>query len=171
MNNLGRCHLARKRPDKAVPVFEEAWEIAKANLPADHPRRARIADNLAQAYQADGRPAKAVPLLEETLRLTKDQLGTNDLETVRREYLLADAYQASGRPDLALPHFQAAAAGMEGRGFQHPNARGVVLGLVGCLKQLGKSDEVRVWEQKWLAATKQRLDPAEPGPPPREIKP
>jgi len=67
MNNLAGAYKAKGQLDKAVPLYEQALEMKKAKLGADHPDTLKLMSEVANNYEALGRNAEAIRLREETL--------------------------------------------------------------------------------------------------------
>jgi tetratricopeptide (TPR) repeat protein len=103
MSNLAACHGATGKPEKAVPLLEEALRLRKERFGPEHPEVVTSMKNLATAYRDVRRPDRAVPLLEEVLRLEKARLEVDHPDVVTDLSDLASAYLAVGKPEKALP--------------------------------------------------------------------
>ena len=91
-DRLAQLHLATRRPDRALEVYEEA--IRKL------PENADLRFNLGIAYELNGRTTDALSSFEEVLRIDPERVDAH--ENLGRGYL------AGGRFDEAVPHLERA---------------------------------------------------------------
>src|SRR5207302_10561494 len=111
-------YRADRKPERALPLFEETFRLRRARQGVDHPETLVSMSNLAAAYRAVGRRDEALPLWEEALRLGRGRLGPGHSTTLNLMDNLAAGYGAARRPDRALPLLIEAAAGFERRRFR-----------------------------------------------------
>ena len=67
MGDLARDYAFAGRPDRALPLFEQAWAGRRAKLGPDHPDTLRSMSDLAGAYEDAGNVEKARELDKECL--------------------------------------------------------------------------------------------------------
>ena len=92
MYNLAQTYRDIDRPDRALPLFEEASRLMKAKLGPEHRYTVNAPNLLAQTYRDTGRLDRAIPLLEEILTRTRAKLGGDHLETLMASNELVRAY-------------------------------------------------------------------------------
>ncbi len=78
--------------DTAEQFFEEALQIRRQQLPADHPDVAESLNGLAALHAALGEFRKAEPLFEEALAIREQALGPGDLKVAMSLNNLANLY-------------------------------------------------------------------------------
>ncbi len=103
MVSLALAYLETGKAHLAVPLFEEALELATTQLGADHTDTLSSMNGLAEGYLAAGKTDLAVPLIEDTVRLRKAKLGSDHPDTLRSMNDLAVAYEEAGRFDVSVP--------------------------------------------------------------------
>jgi eukaryotic-like serine/threonine-protein kinase len=84
---------------KAIPLYEEALRLRKANAGGD---AIITMANMAQTYNEAGRTSEAIPLLEKVLEDDKSRRGPDHPNTITSMNNLALAYRDSGQPEKAL---------------------------------------------------------------------
>jgi tetratricopeptide (TPR) repeat protein len=101
---IAHVHVGRGDPQAALPIFDEAIRLRRANN--DPIGEATTLSNAAEAYHLLGRADTALELLHRSLLLRRE---TADLvgEAITNENM-AEVYLALARPDDAKPHADAA---------------------------------------------------------------
>jgi eukaryotic-like serine/threonine-protein kinase len=131
MNNLAVAYteLAQvsKKSDrkplaqKAIPLFEQTFDLCKTKLGIDHPYTLKTMNNLASTYQDVDRLAEALPLYEKALEREKIILGPAHSTTLSTMNNLASAYEEQGRLNDALTLYEEAFKLAEANlGANHP---------------------------------------------------
>src|SRR5262245_65109259 len=85
----------------------------------------------------------------------KARLGADHPDTLTCMDNLASGYIDAGKPALALPLCQEAAAGIEKRRLQHPDADTIFDRLIHCHDLLKQFDQAEAWRRKWPALVKE----------------
>jgi CHAT domain-containing protein len=88
---------------QALPLFEQARDLYKRRLGADHPYYATSLNNLALLYQAMGEYRQALPLFEQARDLRQRLLGQDHPLYARSLNSLGELYRAMGDYRRALP--------------------------------------------------------------------
>ncbi len=91
--------------DTAQEFFEEAIQIRRQHLPADHPDVAESLNGLAILHANLGRFEEAEPLLREALEIREQALGARDLKVAMSLNNLANLYTELERNEEAEPLF------------------------------------------------------------------
>jgi eukaryotic-like serine/threonine-protein kinase len=82
--DLAVMDLEDKKPEKAIPIFEESLSEVKDRHEFDHPSRLYVTWLLARALLDAERSDEALRLLNEYLDRARQQLGTESMELARR---------------------------------------------------------------------------------------
>jgi eukaryotic-like serine/threonine-protein kinase len=82
--DLAVMDLEDKKPEKAIPIFEEALSALKDQHELDHSSRLYVTWLLARALLDAERSDEALRLLNEYLDRSRKQLGTESMELARR---------------------------------------------------------------------------------------
>jgi tetratricopeptide (TPR) repeat protein len=103
-NFMGLAYLADGRPDEALPCFQQALGIARAEN--DRPGQGVIRSNIGKAWLQSEQPDLALGYLETSLALTRetDNRPAEAATLVR----LGQVHAAMARPNLAMQCFEQA---------------------------------------------------------------
>ncbi len=101
-HTLGTSMYSLGETELAIPLFQQAMEVRKAKLGADHPDTLASASSLGMLLMLARGVDQGLPLVEETLNLQKAKLGPDHPDTLRSMGNLAWAYFFSNKRDLAL---------------------------------------------------------------------
>jgi tetratricopeptide (TPR) repeat protein len=122
LNNLAGLYRLMGRYEAALPLYEQALEIRKAELGERHPSTATGLNNLAELYRAMGRYAAAEPLYVESLEISKAELGDRHPDTATSLNNLALLYYAMGRYAAAEPlYVESLEISKAEQGERHPD--------------------------------------------------
>jgi tetratricopeptide (TPR) repeat protein len=88
---------------EAIPLANNAVELAKRVYGPEHPNTAQSLNNLALQYRAMGEYAKAEPLLQEALEIRQKILGKDHPDTANSLNNLAELYRPMGEYAKAEP--------------------------------------------------------------------
>jgi hypothetical protein len=103
MNNLANAHQSAKRPDLAIPLFEETLKRRKARLGPDNPDTLSTMNNLADAYWKATHFDLALPIAQEHLTRLEKQLGRAHRDTQTAMANLGGRYMLAGRLPESVP--------------------------------------------------------------------
>jgi CHAT domain-containing protein/Tfp pilus assembly protein PilF len=96
------------RYKEAVPVAQEALQVAEQTFGPERPQVAVSLNGLAEMYRAGGRYAEAVPLVVRALGILEKSFGPNDRDVATTLNNLAGLYKAQGKYQEAEPLYQRA---------------------------------------------------------------
>jgi tetratricopeptide (TPR) repeat protein len=156
LDNLAGAYVATNKLPEAIALFAQVRDARLKKLGADHPDTLTTMHNLAVAYQAAGKLAEAIALFKQVRETRMRNIGADHPDTLATLGSLAKAHQAAGNLDQALPLFAQAAAGIEKRGFQHDQARVIILDMIAAYEEARQFDQAEAWRRKWLTVVKQR---------------
>jgi serine/threonine protein kinase len=162
LNNLAGAYRDAGRLPKAIKLLEQVKGACVAKLGADHPHTLTTLDNLAGAYRTAGRLPEAIKLFEQVKGACVAKLGADHPQTLTTLNNLAEVYGAAGRLPEALPLFEQAAQGIEKRKFLHEHAGLIVPNTIRSYEAAGQLDRAEAWQQRWLAAVKEKAGPEAP---------
>jgi tetratricopeptide (TPR) repeat protein len=100
---LGDTYTFLGEPERACRQLEQALELDRAQLGANHRDTLSCARSLAWTYYQAGRYADAIALYEPTLHAMSQTLASNDPERLDALGGLGLAYRAIGKPVEAIP--------------------------------------------------------------------
>lgn len=96
---LGQTYRGLGLTDKAVSVAEEAVQLRRSVLGAEHPDTLLSINDLAVAYLGAGRYQEGLLMLEELVPRMTSKLGSDHPNTLNAMSTLAETYHALGRLD------------------------------------------------------------------------
>ncbi|HME01374.1 MAG TPA: CHAT domain-containing tetratricopeptide repeat protein [Terriglobia bacterium] len=143
----------------AVPVAEEALQVAEQTFGPERPEVAVSLDGLAEMYRAGGRYAEAVPLVARALGIQEKSLGPNDPDVATSLNNLAGLYKAQGKYQEAEPLYQRA-LGIRERAFgpEHHEVATSLNNLAELYDAEGRYDKAEPLLQRALAIQKKSPD-------------
>jgi tetratricopeptide (TPR) repeat protein len=94
--------------DEAIPIAQEALELAERVVGPDHPDTSAVVFLLAELYRSTGDYAKAEPLFQRALKIDEKALGPDHPQTATILNNLAELYHSTGDYAKAEPLFQRA---------------------------------------------------------------
>jgi serine/threonine-protein kinase len=101
--NLGVLLRRTGRPRDAEQALRRGLEIARAALPATHPRLADVLVPYGELLLDEGRPQQAETLLREALAIRREHFDEEDKAVTEARQALARALAAQGRDTVAAP--------------------------------------------------------------------
>ncbi|MBS1913568.1 MAG: tetratricopeptide repeat protein [Bacteroidetes bacterium] len=144
LNNLGALRLAAKAFHEAAPHFEQARDINRRLLGAEHPEVASNLVNLAFAQAGMGHAADAERTYGEALAIVERWLGPEHPQAAVIATNLGRLYQDTGRMAVAEKQFvQALAIREKIAGHEHPETVLSMMRLAYVLMRLGRNAECR----------------------------
>jgi tetratricopeptide (TPR) repeat protein len=127
--------------ERALPLHEEAVQLAKDNLGPTHPVTLSCMNGLEQAYKRAKMLEQARPLVEEIYMLQMAAKGPEHPDTLSALYNLAGWYARANKLDAAVPLLEQALKGMTAKlGPSHPDTRSCVTNLAGKYQAQGRYD-------------------------------
>jgi serine/threonine-protein kinase len=94
---LGSLRASQRRPQEAVPLVKEAWELSHARWGEDAPATITHLNNLGQAYYLQTKYTEAEPLIREVLTLRRRVHGEQSPNTATAWNNLAALLHGQGR--------------------------------------------------------------------------
>ncbi len=144
LNNLGALRLAAKAFQEAVPHFEQARDINRRLLGAEHPEVASNLVNLAFAQAGMGNTVEAERTYGEALAIVERWLGPEHPQAAVIATNLGRLYQDTGRMAAADKQFvQALAIREKVAGHEHPETVLSMMRLAYVLMRLERYAESR----------------------------
>jgi CHAT domain-containing protein len=139
LNNLALLYRAMGDYRQALPLFEQARDLYKRRLGADHPAYATSLSNLAGLYRDLGAYRQALPLYEQARDLTKRRLGADHPRYAASLNNLAALYRDLGDYRQALPLLEQARDLTKRRlGADHPHYAQSLNNLAGLYRDMGE---------------------------------
>ena len=118
------CLRQRTSMPRAEPLYQQAVEIVRTTLGAEHPDYATSLNNLASVLQATGRYAEAEPLDRHALEIRRTTLGEEHPDYATSLNNLARVLEATGQYAEAEPLYQQALEIFRtALGDEHPHTR------------------------------------------------
>ena len=137
---------ARRRPDQAIPLFEEALSVRRQLFRASHPAIADCLVGLAEIYRVDNKFSRSQPLLEKALEIRSTAFarskGGGHASVGEVQCSLAMLLFSLGQYVDAEPLFAASLATRERLlGASHVATAQTLNNFAGLLHTLGRFDE------------------------------
>ena len=157
-NLLALGYMAVGQFDKALPIFEEIYAIAKATKNIQQEKTLQFMGNLAECYLEAGQPDKAGPLLEETLLQEKQVYGEQGKETLSAMHNLSRFYFSAGkiRESLSLGE-ETLRLTRETLGADHPHTLSVMSQVAICYQMTGELARSIALLEEVLRLTRNRM--------------
>jgi len=122
LTQLGLLDQRAGDNDHAVALAQRALDMARRNLPPDHPTAMRALADLGDVLMEAGHYAEAMPLLAEVLERERRQLGNQHADVAVALAALASAHHKLGRYAQAEQLLRDAVA-IDAKAYSQPNHR------------------------------------------------
>jgi serine/threonine protein kinase len=120
-NSLAIC-LDKQGDKDALPMFDRALQLYRANLGDGHPQVLTLRGNMAVAALTSGREEETVEIAKQVLARRIETLGANNINTGVSHFVLGTALMRLGRFEEAREHNQRTLdCWVPTWGEQHPN--------------------------------------------------
>lgn len=147
---LANLYSQTGRLQDAIPILEVTLKQRLSELGPTHPETIYTLNNLANAYDRLGQPEKSLPHHRAVLDAFSKSLPQDHPFLLIAKNNMAMAFKNGGQLEEAIPLFEQAAFGMERLGFEHPNARNVILNTCSALVAMEQHDRADAWREKWI---------------------
>ncbi|HEV2969668.1 MAG TPA: serine/threonine-protein kinase [Pirellulales bacterium] len=145
---------------EAIPVNEQARDLAMAVLGPEDPIVLARMNEVAAAYFESGRYTESLPLFEELVKLSTAKIGPERHCTLEWMGNLALNYQRTGRLDDAIRLMEKTLKIQTAKlGPEHPDTLGSMNNLGNVLNEVGRSDEAIHLFEKLLGIRKAKRLP------------
>ena len=153
----------RGKYTEAVPIAQEAVQVAEAAFGSDHPNVATSLNFLANLYHLQGKYTQAQPLYQRALGIDEKALGPEHPYVATSLYNMAALYKAQGKYAEAEPlYLRSLAIREKALGPNHPDVASSLNNLAALYYSQGKYAEAEPLYQRSIAITEKAQGPDNP---------
>ncbi|MEO0472897.1 MAG: CHAT domain-containing tetratricopeptide repeat protein, partial [Bacteroidota bacterium] len=102
LNNLAYVYTQVYDFEKALDVYQDAFQVMSRELPPDHPNLATVYNGWGSSLSNLGFHTKALPFIQKSIEIRRKQLGPNHPYIANSINNLATVYQTAGKYDRAI---------------------------------------------------------------------